>query len=444
MADWIGELYRSDLGWNHIQDLVDIPGNGRLAGTDTERRAADVTQKKFEKIGLRNVHREEFEMQGWQRKSSEIRHPESETVQDCFALHRNPVGTVRGKLIDLGHGLPENFDELDVDGKVVLLTNGQPDWYPRTVPRMEKYHLAIDAGAVGVIVQNHQKGLLARSGTVRARNGDPIGEIPCVGVTYEVGSRLSRRFSDSLIEMEIDAEIFDTTSQNIIGEIGPPTEEHIIVSCHIDSADISEDTAGDNAAGVGLVVELANALLKREEELETRVRFIGFGDEVPELGGSAYHASQIDLDDVKAVLQNDGIVRGPNLRAHTNGFRELETVAESVAADLGHPITTTREIRLSSDQWNFVKEGVPGYQFASERRDGTPMHGLNSRIVLTAWDTFDKLDKRDLRDHAIWETELITKISQSDFSITQRSADEISEQLVREGKDFKKRTFPVV
>ena len=420
MTRWIGEVFASDVGWIHLEDLVDI-GN-RMAGTEGERAAAEVTRDVLDEYA-RNARFETFEIQGWERGSASIETPVSS--ESAIALPRSPSASVEGELVDLGYGLPSDFEAADLEGKIVLVASNVPDWYDRYIHRREKYYYAVQGGAAGFIYQNHVEGCLPPTGSVGS-SGQPIGEIPAVGVSSEVGARLSRRFDGDRLELSIDAEIDDATSQNVHAELGPDTERELLVTSHVDAHDISEG-AMDNGAGTAMVVELARALAMREDELETKVHFVAFGAEEVGLVGSGYDASERDLDSVKAVLNLDGVVRARTLSFNTHGFDPLGSVVESVADQFGHRVYVSPEQGPNSDHWPYVKWGVPGYHVASRTDDEGRGWGH------TYADTLDKLEKRDLNEQAILLTETAVRLAGEDVEIPHKDPEEIATALEEEG-----------
>lgn len=211
-----------------------------------------------------------------------------------------------GELVDIGYGLPSDFDR-DLSGKVVLAASDVPDWYDRYVHRREKYYRAVEAGAAAFIYSNHVEGCLPPTGSVGTAEA-PIGDIPTVGVSKEVGARLARRFEGDSISVNVDAEAYDASSQNIHADLGPDTEKCVLLTSHVDAHDIAEGAA-DNDAGTALVVEVARALAHRENELDTRVHCLVYGAEEVGLVGSHYDATRRDHDSIKAIVNNDGVVR---------------------------------------------------------------------------------------------------------------------------------------
>ncbi|MCU4750775.1 M28 family peptidase [Halobacteria archaeon AArc-curdl1] len=417
MADWIGTLFTSDRGWNHLETLVDI-GN-RMAGSPGEREAAERTRDALEKAGARNAHLEAFDTQGWERGSSAIEADEVEL--DSIALPRSPADTVTAPLVDLGYGLPEQFEDADLEGSVVMVRSDIPGYYDRYVHRREKYYHAVENGAVGFVYRNHVEGCLPPTGSVGTPE-NPIGEIPAVGVSKEVGATLARRFEDEPVSISVEATIEPARSQNVHAELGPETDERVLVTSHVDAHDIAEG-AMDNGAGTAMVVELAGALAAREDDLETRVEFVAYGAEEVGLVGSGYHADTTSHDEIKAIVNNDGVVRGRTLEMTTHGFDVLEEAAKDTADRFDHPIETIPRLGPHSDHWPFVQWGVPGYHVMS-----------TSDEVGRGWghtfaDTLDKLEKRDLLEQAILLTDLTVSIARESVSIPHKSEAEIIEML---------------
>ena len=421
MTEWIGETFTSDVGWEHLETLVDI--DTRMAGTEGERRAAEATRDALDDVGARNARLEPFPIQGWTRGGSTIR--AGDTTQDCIALPRSPSGDVTGELVDLGYGLPSDFDR-DLDGAVVSVASDVPDWYGRYVHRREKYYRAAEAGAAAFVYANHVEGCLPPTGSVGTADA-PIGEIPAVGVSKEVGARLARRFEGDPVSVSVEADVHDATSQNVHADLGPTTEEAVFLTSHVDAHDIAEGAA-DNGAGTATVVEVARALAQREDELDTRVHCAVYGAEEVGLVGSHYDATNRDLGEIVAVVNNDGVVRDRTLVCHTNGFDGLADAAERVAERSGHPIDAPPELNPHSDHWPYVIRGVPGYHVRADTGDVGRGWGH------TYADTLDKLAVRDLREQAVLLTQLVVDLASEDTTVERRPREAIAEQLERENR----------
>ncbi|MFB6069894.1 MAG: M28 family peptidase [Halanaeroarchaeum sp.] len=420
MTAWIGDTFRSDVGWDHLETLVDV--GSRMAGSEGERDAAERTRRALATYAD-DARLEEFDLQGWRRESTTISTPDGD--ETGIALPRSPNGAVAGELIDLGHGIPEDFEETDIEDAVVVVSSDVPDWYDRFVHRREKYYRAAREGAAGFLFRNHYEGCLPPTGSVGTVDS-PIGPIPAVGVSKEVGARLSRRYEGREVGLDVATETFDATSQNVHAELGPDTGEEVLVTSHVDAHDVAEG-ALDNGAGTAMVVELARVLAERESELDARVHFVAFGAEEVGLVGSRYDADRRDLDDIKVVLNLDGVVQSRTLSAHTHGFDGLERIVDEVAADFDHPFYTNPEMGPHSDHWPYVQWGVPGYHVAS--RTGDEGRGWGH----TGGDTLDKLERRTFREQAILLAELAVRLAGYGFSVARASPEDVAAALEAEG-----------
>lgn len=419
MSEWIGVTFTSEHGWNHLETLVDL-GN-RMAGSDGEYAGAEATRDALETVGARNAHLVEFDIPGWTRGSSSIDTPA--TTEACIALPRSPAGDVTAELIDIGYGLPEDF-ETDLAGKIVQVRTNVPDWADRFIHRREKYYRAVDAGAAGFIFHNHIEGCLPPTGSIGMPDA-PIGEIPGIGVSSEVGARLERRWAGEEIAVTVDANIHDATSHNIHAELGPDTDEAVLLTSHVDAHDIAEG-AWDNGAGTAIVVDAARALAQREDDLETRVELLVYGAEEVGLLGSAYDAEVRDLETVKAIVNLDGVGRGRTLKAYTHAFEGLDEAAKRVSERLDQPIERSPRLGPHSDHWPYVQQGVPGYHFMSVT--GAEGRGWGH----TAADTLDKIEARNIREQAIVLTELVVELAKADVTIDRRPTEDIAAQLEAE------------
>jgi len=423
MTDWIGETFTSATGWDHLEALVDV--GDRMAGTDGEREAAELTRDALAEAGARDVRLDAFDIQGWERGDSGL--AAGDRDYDCIALPRSPAEGVEAELVDVGYGLPADFEDHDCEGKVVMADSYVPDWFDRYIHRTEKYYRAVEAGAVGFVYANHVEGCLPPTGSV-GTDDVPIAPVPAVGVSTEVGAALGRRHDGEVVELSVEADIGDATSRNVHGELGPDTDEVVLVTSHVDAHDIAEG-AMDNGAGTAMVVQLAETLAAREAELDTRVEFVAYGAEEVGLLGSHRHADALDLDDVAAVVNNDGVVRGRTLSFTTHGFDALDDAVEAVGDRLDHPVTVNPKQGPHSDHWPFARWGVPATHVMSETDSAGRGWGH------TYADTLDKLEGRDLREQAIILAELVVEVADDSFSAARKDPESVAAALEDEDQD---------
>jgi len=333
------------LAWvsDHPQELLGtLTGfDSRMAGSDGEARAAAAVADSFREAGVRDVRRESFPMDAWERgDSSLVASAPERRAFETVALPYSPAGEVAGPLVDVGYGTPEEIEAAELDGRIALASTTTPPG-GRFVHRMEKFGTASDAGAVGFVFVNHLPGQLPPTGSLTF-GGE--ASIPAVGVSHETGERLRQHaidgggvavdaggaatgVSESVTGAEgqpPDAELSVTAatqsgeSHNVVGHLGPETEERLLAVAHYDAHDIAEG-ALDNGCGVAVLATAARVLAAAD--LDRRVTVAAVGAEEVGLLGAEHLAETVDLDSVVGVCNVDGAGRFRDLvaMAHTRG-----------------------------------------------------------------------------------------------------------------------------
>ena len=398
----LGRAWRDDAPWAVLSSLAELPN--RLGGHEGERRAAEIVADAFADAGVRDVTRQSFPMTRWTRDTASL--SVTDPVERSFetvALPYSPAGAVTADLVDVGYGTPEEMDAADVEGNVVVAsTDTPPD--RRFLHRMEKYGHAVDAGAAAFVFANHVGGQLPPTGSLRF---DAAGEIPGVGVSKEAGAWL-REYAErgATVGVDVDAATDPGESRNVHGVLGPDTEEEeVVVLAHYDAHDVGEG-ALDNGCGVAVLVGAARILA--ELDLGRRVRVAGVGCEELGLMGSEALADALDLDAVRTVVNVDGAGRFRDLRAFTHASDAVSDLVDRVADEAGHPVVERPEPHPFSDHWPFLREGVPALQLHSE--SGERGRGWTH----TRADTRDKVDRRNLRTHAMLAALLVRELAGAD------------------------------
>jgi aminopeptidase YwaD len=422
----VGDGYTSSFGWETLTDLVDV-GN-RMAGQDGERRGAEVIRDAFESAGLRDARIESFDLPGWWRGRSSLsvhepheRHHDGQ--QDVLALPGCPSGEATGRVVDVGDGTYEEFEAKadELDGAIALASSRTPEEKDRWIHRMEKYVAAADYGAEAFLFRNHVEGSVPPTGEVGYHNRP--GPIPALGVSSEVGSRLAR-YAESGCEVTVEVECRNdpTESRNVVAEVGPDTDEEVLVTAHVDAHDIA-DGANDNGAGSALVAEVGRLLNHDSVDLDTRVRLITFGAEEVGLWGAYHTAETSDLDSIRGVVNLDGACSSRNIRVGSNGFDALTTLFEGVTDDLDSSLSTSDTISPHGDQWAFVQEGVPAAMVSTTSEQSGRGWGH------THADTLDKLDSRDLRAVAVQVAEGVVRLANGVVEPEHRTREEMRDRI---------------
>ncbi|WP_101294980.1 M28 family peptidase [Halegenticoccus soli] len=397
----LGRTWIDDRPWRFLTDLTSI--GDRMGGSEGERRAADLVASAFEDAGVENVRHWRFEMNEWVRGRTklELRAPRRRQFE-AIALPYCPAGEAAGELADAGYGTPAEIDATDVAGKVVVASTTTPAG-SRFIHRMEKFGHAIESGAEAFVFVNHVPGQLPPTGSLRF---DEEAEAIAVGVSKETGSWLSE-YADrgGEVRLSVEAETRPGESQNVVGRLGPDTDEELLLLAHYDAHDIAEG-ALDNGCGIATVVTAARILA--EADLDLGVRVAGVGCEEIGLMGAEHLAETLELDRVKAVVNVDGAGRFRDLVAMTHASEATRGAATRVSERTRQPIKLREEPHPFSDQWPFVKRGVPALQLHSD--SGERGRGWGH----THADTRDKVDDRNVREHAMLTALLVAELARSE------------------------------
>ena len=401
----LGRAWYDDHAMELLADLTEL--ENRMGGSPGERRGAELVAAAFEDAGLAEVRAEAFPMQYWERGSTAFAVTDPvERSFEAIALPYSPPGDVEAPLVDVGYGTPEEIDEAgeDVRGAVVVASTTTPPGQ-RFVHRMEKFGHAAVAGAKAFVFANHVPGQLPPTGSLRF---DAEAAMPGVGVSSETHHWLKRYAQEGArVRLRVDATTEEGSSQNVVGTLGPDTDEEVVLLAHYDAHDVAEG-ALDNGCGIATVLGATRFLADLEAHLECRVRIAGVGCEEVGLIGAEALAETLDLESIRAVVNVDGAARFRNLKAYTHASEPLADLTRSTLERFGQPLVEEPDPHPYSDHWPFLREGVPSLQLHSEAPDG----GERGRgWGHTEADTLDKVDPRDVREHAMATAILVRELT---------------------------------
>ncbi|HYM62377.1 MAG TPA: M28 family peptidase [Thermoanaerobaculia bacterium] len=172
----------------------------------------------------------------------------------------------------------------------------------------------------------------------------------------------------------------DVSSPNVVGLIegSDPRlrHEYLVISAHADHLGIGEPVNGDaiyngaidNASGVAALIELARAVASMPVRPRRSILFLATTGEEPGLIGSDYfaHHPTVPRDAIVADLNIDGapfwpfdqwVARGAE---HSSAIARLVDAAASAAGIKVIPDPNPEQNAiLGSDQYSFVKQGIP-------------------------------------------------------------------------------------
>lgn len=346
----------------HIEFLAGEIGP-RVAGTESERRAADYIADILDAAGY-DTSIEPFTFID-HYDDSRITLADGESVP-AFMLDGSATGRATGRAVFGAMGHAEDLDGVPVRGNVLVLDRGE-------IPFELKVRNAEEMGAVAVIIVNHEArryfGML----------GDYRSSIPVVGTSLTQRDRLHATVEANL-ELSVEAESGqkERESQNVVGRNGETCEAYL--GAHYDSVPGSPG-ANDNASGTALMLELARAY--RVEGLCA----IAFGAEEVGLWGSRAYVEQHLESPTRFMLNFDmvGKVTNPSIVGDDALTAEIVDIIRAVE---GSPLRAgSFPPFASSDHRSFLMAGVPA----------VTIHSGDDEHLHTPEDDLDNVDAASLR-----------------------------------------------
>ncbi len=434
--------------WSHVEAISNDSMEGRLAGSPGYGRAAEYVEAEFRKLGIAPAGTEgyrqpvalfEQRFDAGASKAKLIRKGPDVALsvpgQIYFRGSHSMPGEVDAPLVFAGYGLsvPEaghdDFRDLDVRGKVVVVLSGGPDSISgalKSDARADRARLLAERGAVGVITLTspaqveipweRQVGISEQPSMYLA---DPMLRavpVPFMAATFNpaqaellfAGSGRSfaelAALSDSSqplpvfdlpgrLKASIAAETRALTCVNLVGVLpgrdGALANEYVVLSAHLDGLGIGKAVNGDtiyngtfdNAVGVASLLDAARQLARPAGRPRRSILFAIVTAEEKGLLGSRYFAKRPTVP-VRSIVANINLDMPLPIFPLTSvtpiGYEEssLGADAQAVAAEMGLPVVPdpfpNRNVFTRSDQYSFIKEGIPAlflkYGFAA----GTP------------------------------------------------------------------------
>ncbi|MDH3292001.1 MAG: M20/M25/M40 family metallo-hydrolase [Gemmatimonadota bacterium] len=210
---------------------------------------------------------------------------------------------------------------------------------------------------------------------------------------------LTDETSASAFRIDVSASVEEEQLANVVGIIpGARRDEIVLFSAHYDhigirppvDGDSIANGANDNASGTTAVIELARYFKALRKPGRTLV-FVAFAAE--EMGGygSRYFASQLDLDQVVAMVNVEMIGKpaaaGPDV-AWITGFdkSDLGEILRQAAAESGYTFTPDpypdHNLFFRSDNATFARMGVPAHSISTTPIDvDEDYHRVSDELV---------------------------------------------------------------
>ncbi|MFJ7936253.1 M28 family peptidase [Sporosarcina sp. NPDC096371] len=336
----------------------------RVAGTESEKQAADFLTKQLEMYGY-EVDRQPFTFERYVMPNKTLLQVAgSDSTFSPAPFQYSVSGTVTGELIDAGSGLERDYEKINVQGKIAVVAVDYT-YFSELVLNASK------AGASAILIY-FPKGSPTGNATLGQHSEDFI---PALAISHEEGTGLLKLMEGKTIQATMTVEgsrVEQAESQNIV-VIKQPTAEKVtsddivIIGAHYDSVDLAPG-ASDNASGTSVVLELARMFKDVTTTKELRILF--FGAEEEGLNGSEKYVSSMTKDEIKrsvAMFNLDmvGSADAGELAIQTvDGMDNNVTVPASKAYEELNGDAIFTDIGGRSDHVPFHEAGIASALFA--------------------------------------------------------------------------------
>ena len=384
-----------------LQHLCDVIG-GRETGSDANDAAVQWAFAQMKADSL-DVQLEEFTMPSlWLESATTASvHERGEKIFSPLVVskYHSPVGEHRSAVAFARKGAQEDFTDVDVKGKWVLVETEKcmdiAGLFAEYTQAYRVEELARASGAAGVIyMSSRPKKLLYRFTTSRGVQT----QLPQIVMAREDAKRCIRLIESGAsleLTVKISAEESDQfTSHNVIAEI-PGTDladEIILIGAHIDSWALGTG-ANDNGCNVALVMDIARQMMRLGIKPRRTIRFaLWNGEEQGFFGSHTYTLDHADELDQHQMAMSIDIGSGKIIGFFTNGderhYDQLDRYLAAVSA-LG-PFLHIPNAIVGTDNLDFLLQGIPNLVANHKPYN----YGLNYHA---SSDTYDKVDLQSLK-----------------------------------------------
>jgi aminopeptidase YwaD len=418
----------------HIQFLSSDRLKGRQPGTPGSKQAIRYLEKEWKSTGVLPAGEKGFKqpftftsgisLSGYNRlKINELRKT-FRVKQDFMPIGFSAVGQVNANVIFAGYGFStkdsvswDDYSNIDVDGKWVLVLRGSPDGssphsaFSNYSPLRKKYLAARDNNAAGILFVNpYNDDNMEEFVELRFGPSSSQGSIPAIHISQKLAQQLiphrillkdlqgdldSNRTSISFdlnisVNATVGLRIKKSKGTNVLGIVhGDGTsDEIIIVGAHMDHLGMGGEGSGslrpdeiaihngadDNASGTAGLLEVAEIISTNSEKLKRDVLFIAFDAEEKGLLGSKYFVNNpnIELENVSAMINMDmvGRLRDSSLTVGGTGTSPMfEPLLDSLQNIHNLNISYSKEGFGPSDHSSFYIKDIPVLFFFTGTHD---------------------------------------------------------------------------
>jgi len=412
----------------HLEIIAGKDMEGRETATEGQRKAATYIENHFKALGLLPANNGNYQMAYPVYRDSllsssiavnDVPFKLNADFQPILQLNRNG-SQYFSEIVFVGHGIVDSayddYGNIDVKGKAVLLLDGAPSSYKSTKRGFSapgnfygKYMAAAKKGAAAVIIVGSgfpRKDMSAMGNmynelyaaqqmpnmyTVSAKIAEAImgSEFSTLAQTGK-SSQVAAKTVNANTLLEITKKIQMLQSTNVLGYIegSDKKDEWLIVTAHYDHlgkrGDVVYYGADDDGSGTVSVLEIAEAFAKAKaagKGPRRNVLIMTVSGEEKGLWGSEYFSDHpsVPMDKVTADLNIDMVGRADTERKTPDTLNYIYVVGDDKLSTELKPLSEAvnkkytklvldykfndpndqEQIYFRSDHYNFARKGVP-------------------------------------------------------------------------------------
>jgi Zn-dependent M28 family amino/carboxypeptidase len=322
----------------HIRSLSVTIGP-RVAGSEEDAEAAAYIAAQLEAAGYQ-TEIQEFTFEDGLFRPATLRAGDEDL--GAYAMGGTAAGSVTAPGVYVGLGDADGIGGQDLTGRVAVADRG-------VLRFKEKYENVRAAGAVALVIINHEAGELLGHVNTDA-------EIPVVGTSQETGERLREAVAAGRPLTVATVDSAETVSRNVLARAGEGPCL-VVVGGHADSVP-GAPGALDNASGAAAVLELARAFAA--DGIDPGLCFAAFGAEESGLHGSAAMAAEMEErgELPQAMVNLDMLGLGDRVDLIGDSALTSLALAESETLGIAAKVTDL-PMMFGSDHQSFQATGVP-------------------------------------------------------------------------------------
>jgi Zn-dependent M28 family amino/carboxypeptidase len=256
----------------------------------------------------------------------------------------------------------------------------------------------------------------------------------------EAGKQLPRFAIAGKLKAKSAVKRDKVVSQNLaaiyLGSDAKLKDEYVVMSAHIDHLGVGKPINGDSiyngamddASGVASILEAADHFKESNAKMKRSILFVVVTGEEKGLLGSRYYATNptVPARSIVADVNSDmflplyplKIVTVYGLDESTVGD-DARTVAERMEIKVQHDPDPVRNVFIRSDQYNFVRRGVPSVMLAFGNEKGSKEQAIEKKWLTERYhapsdDVDQPVDKQAAAAFNLLVQEVVQRIANAD------------------------------